>query len=155
MQYIFSDSDIASFSSNTREELLTKIRDNLSNLNATKSELSVEDVNIAADLTEYQVERFMSGVSEGTSKNLEIFINNEGRMSHSEFKDQSKLEKTAASFFTPITKRVRNILGDKEVFLFAWEKKTQPSPIVDGDRDHYFHMTSQTYNAFKNYFLMK
>lgn len=121
------------------------------NLLTESSSLSEENLTtvrttcgaVGANLSLYQVERFMSGVSDFTKDNIELLVSNEGHMTLDEFKDKTKIKNTAAGFFTPITKRVRTILGIKDAHLIVWD---------DDCGEKRFRISPNTLEAFKEFF---
>lgn len=151
MDITITKEDFATLSQVSQIELIKLFTGGAAFLEPLVSNQIDNSENVPADLSAYQVERFMSGVSDSTKNYIKLLVSNGGRMVHEEFKVQSKIKNTAAGFFTPLTKRVRTVLGIKDANLVGWDMGTDQAI----SRPKCFYLSSQTNQAFEEYFAKK
>lgn len=144
MKITLNQNDLSKLKPQTREDLLSLVfpKPKATTIKGTEN-FEWEGV---IDFTLNQIESFISGCSEQTTKGLRVFAEN-GPVIHASLLNTVGIT-NYGSFQGSCTKRARTISGQKDAFLFSWD---------DWDTDKndglgHYAVSEMTFRSLRKYF---
>ena len=145
MEIILTVDDLAALSETARSEIVALLAEGKRQSDSAPGGPSEEGLaEVGFDL----LSRFMNGVSSITRKFIETIAINEGKATPEQLLEATGYTEPIElrGIQSGITRRIRNLLGDDEVYLIFWRATS------DEDWDGYFYVSPVTGQSLERYF---